>query len=618
MTRISGSSEDLRQRLAQDLQQVERSVDPGTFARLCDGIDALVRRDRSAGQERSLLGTIMESTDIHLAYLDCAFRFVRVNRAYAEGAGYAADDLIGKKHFDLFPNAENQAIFERVRETGEPFRVYGKPFVYENRPERGVTYWDWSLMPVRDAGGRVAGLVLSLTDVTGRVTAERKFRLLAGRMLEAYILYEILRDEEGTPIGYRYLELNEAAARALGRPARELIGKNLLDEYSPVNRSMLRLFYRVAATGEPEQFEMYSQILGRHLSLLIYRPQENQLALIGSDITERKEMEEHLASHASLFNRLNDAIVATDERQVVTAWNRAAAALYGVGADEAIGRPVADVIGSDLCGASCGESGHREAVHHHAGGMPIFVEESCMPIYAYGGTFAGYVSVIRDITDRKMAESALKESEQRFRQIFDESPIGICYYTPEGRLVAANTACLRVFGAPSREALERLDLLKSPLFPTGVRERIRRGEQIRATVTLDPDQVQRLCGAAAMRSGTVAVDLFGGPVIDPKTEAFRGYLIQMMDVTGRIVTETIKRDAYRQIERNMEQFAVLGDHIRHPLQVVMARADLLEDEATAASIRDQVRRVNDIVRQLDQGWIESRAIREFLRKNEMT
>jgi len=91
-----------------------------------------------------------------------------------------------------------------------------------------------------------------------------------------------------------------------------------------------------------------------------------------------------------------------------------------------------------------------------------------------------------------------------------------------------------------------------------------------------------------------------------------------IDITDRKLHDTIRQQAYTQIEHNMEQFAILGDHVRHPLQVIMARADLMDDEKAATSIREQVQRINDIVRQLDVGWIESRAIREFLRRNEMT
>ncbi len=125
-------------------------------------------------EERDLLGTVMEHTDVHLAYLDAEFRFVRVNTAYAEGSGYAKEKLLGRRHFDLFPNPENQTIFERVRDTGETFRTYAKPFVYNSQPERGTTYWDWSLVPVKGAGGAVQGLVFSLTDVTERIRAQEE------------------------------------------------------------------------------------------------------------------------------------------------------------------------------------------------------------------------------------------------------------------------------------------------------------------------------------------------------------------------------------------------------------------------------------------------------------
>lgn len=97
---------------------------------------------------------------------------------YARGAGYSVKELIGKNHFVLFPNAENQAIFERVRDTGEPVQFYDKPFVYPNQPSRGVTYWDWSLVPVKDSSGRVVGLVFSLIETTERKRAEERLRAL--------------------------------------------------------------------------------------------------------------------------------------------------------------------------------------------------------------------------------------------------------------------------------------------------------------------------------------------------------------------------------------------------------------------------------------------------------
>lgn len=125
-------------------------------------------------QTNKLLERYFSSIDTLIAYMDRDFNFIRVNDAYAKSAGHPADDLLGKNHFAFYPHAENQAIFEKVVETGEPYSVFEKAFEYPDQPERGVTYWDWSLQPVKRPDGQVEGLVLSLVDVTGRKRAEQE------------------------------------------------------------------------------------------------------------------------------------------------------------------------------------------------------------------------------------------------------------------------------------------------------------------------------------------------------------------------------------------------------------------------------------------------------------
>jgi PAS domain S-box-containing protein len=118
--------------------------------------------------EKETLQITIENTNTHLAYLDPQFNFVRVNSAYAIGSGYTVEELIGKNHFVLFPDKENQAIFERVRDTGKAVEFRDKPFVFSDQSERGTTYWDWTLTPVKGISGKVEGLVLSLIDTTTR------------------------------------------------------------------------------------------------------------------------------------------------------------------------------------------------------------------------------------------------------------------------------------------------------------------------------------------------------------------------------------------------------------------------------------------------------------------
>ncbi len=139
---------------------------------------------RILDRERQKLQIIMENTHAQLTYLDRNFNFVSVNLAYIRASGYSEAQLIGRNHFDLFPSAENQLIFEEVRETGISRAFTAKPFIHPHYPDL-PTYWDWTLAPVKSWDGRVEGLVLSLTDVTDRerVRQDRERYLVRLNML---------------------------------------------------------------------------------------------------------------------------------------------------------------------------------------------------------------------------------------------------------------------------------------------------------------------------------------------------------------------------------------------------------------------------------------------------
>ena len=123
--------------------------------------------------EREQLRTIIEQTDSSIVLLDREFNFVLVNSAYAATCGYEPEAMVGLNHFDLYPHEENEAIFRRVRDTGEAVEYSAKPFVFPDQPERGVTYWDWHLAATKDDAGEVDGLVFSLVEVTERVRAQQ-------------------------------------------------------------------------------------------------------------------------------------------------------------------------------------------------------------------------------------------------------------------------------------------------------------------------------------------------------------------------------------------------------------------------------------------------------------
>lgn len=123
--------------------------------------------------KKDMLEIIMENTDTGIAYLTNEFNFIDLNSAYAVESGHEKEELIGHNHFDFFPDKDNKNIFERVISSGESIEVFDKPYRFPDQPKRGVTYWNWTLIPVKDDQGNVSSLVLSLKETTSRVKRKK-------------------------------------------------------------------------------------------------------------------------------------------------------------------------------------------------------------------------------------------------------------------------------------------------------------------------------------------------------------------------------------------------------------------------------------------------------------
>jgi PAS domain S-box-containing protein len=214
------------------------------------------------------------------------------------------------------------------------------------------------------------------------------------------------------------------------------------------------------------------------------------------------------------------------------------------------------------------------------------------------------LEVAIDITERKRAEMALQESEEQFRALLDAAPDATVLIDREGTILALNEA----MAARSGKSIEDLrGTCVYDLFPPGLaaarkkwaEEAFSSGKPIRMTDEHEGRVFDHILFPVRGVNGQV-----------------RRLAVISADVTEREQVEGIRQEAYDRIEQNIEQFAILADHVRQPLQVLLARADLMDDEGAAERIREQVRRIDDIVGQLDRGWIESRKIREFLRRHE--
>ncbi len=127
------------------------------------GFSILISDVTEEKKQREILNALMEHSGVLLAYLDEEFNLVYVNSAYAERTDYRAEELVGRNHFDLFPDGENEKIFKKVRDNGGSVSFTGKPLLSSDKSKGSISYWN--LQAVNNSEGKVRGFVLSLSNI---------------------------------------------------------------------------------------------------------------------------------------------------------------------------------------------------------------------------------------------------------------------------------------------------------------------------------------------------------------------------------------------------------------------------------------------------------------------
>jgi len=279
-----------------------------------------------------MLAGVLEHTHMMAVLLDTEFNFIWVNRAYADTCRHDPSFFPGKNHFDLYPDVENEAIFQRVVTTGEPFFAAAKPFVFPDQPERGVTYWDWSLIPVKDESGTITGLVFTLADVTGRVQAEESLQISEERLRLAHkATNDVVWDWD---IVHDAQHWNEAGAIVFGWTdivERPQTAAWWVERVHPEDRQRIEEGFSAAvdnpaATRWQDEYRFrkadgtYAQVLDR--GYVLRNGHGKPIRMIGAmlDITERKKAEETLQkinARLDLLAETAGALLASAQPQAV-------------------------------------------------------------------------------------------------------------------------------------------------------------------------------------------------------------------------------------------------------------------------------------------------------------
>ncbi len=145
-------------------------------------------------------------------------------------------------------------------------------------------------------------ILISLVDITENkqivkelAKTENRYQKLFENMTSAFALHEIISNENGIPIDYRFLEVNHAFELLTGLKRENVINKTVLEVMINTESFWIEAYGKVAATSDALYFDHFIHEVGKYYEVSAYSPEPNLYATVFSDITERKILEQTLS-----------------------------------------------------------------------------------------------------------------------------------------------------------------------------------------------------------------------------------------------------------------------------------------------------------------------------------
>ncbi|MGB2807213.1 MAG: PAS domain S-box protein [Sedimentisphaerales bacterium] len=338
--------------------------------------------------------------------------------------------------------------------------------------------------PLKNPDGSLSKLEI-FRDITERKKMEEQLeqsREFLANTINALDDTFFVKDEE-----HKWTILNDAACEAIGRPREELIGKSDYDlfpkEQADVFREKDNLVFETGKTSiNEEEVTWQGKLHTISTKKSLFKDSiTGKRFIVGTarDITERRQMEKTLREseqkYRALVEQSSYGIVILQDYRIVFA-NKAAAEIPGLTMEKLQSLSLEDMMAfvpPEDRAATLERLKNRFARKNEPGNYELRLvrrngEEFWLNLFfsniEYQGKFAIQLAFV-DITDQKRMEEALRRSEIQFREIFENTPVGVYRTTPDGRVLMANPALVHMLGFSSFEELSQRNLEEEGFEP---------------------------------------------------------------------------------------------------------------------------------------------------------
>ena len=433
---------------------------------VCRDITERIRAGEQVRQSEQRLRAIYDGTHEYIGLLMPDGTLLEANRAALAFAGSKRDDVVGFPFwetvwFQFSPGAPEAIRHAVTRAAAGEFVRFEAPIV---TPSGAVMTFDISFEPIRDESGEVILIVPEGRDITERKQAEMESRASTQRVSD--ILTSITDGFHVIDARWCFTEFNFAARQmfaAQGVDAGALIGKHIIEEVFPDARNLpsIRALSRTMTERVPTAVENFYEPWQRWFSVRHFPTPDGGAATFFQDITERKQSEEALRESDERFRQVVENI---DEVFWMTDVEKNEMLFISVGYEKIWGRSRESLLASPRTWLEAIDPEDRDRVLQAAlvkqargdydeeyriirpdGGMR-WIRDRAFPIRNADGTVTRIAGIAEDITERKWAGEALRESERFVRAALNGLTAGIALLDEYGTILAVNDAWRRFAG----------------------------------------------------------------------------------------------------------------------------------------------------------------------------